>query len=229
MTDTGNGTVIEETVSIQKNGEMFTMASNTSYNMLSFNISTLPGRTISLNIIPLSSITSYKMLIKSDREPTYIDLISDGFRYPDEIPRSLFASYSYLKSEFSPLNSEDIRKIYLTPNNALSLSSNFSGVYYIGVSLDVTHTETKQVLRQLYPKCLGSDLSSCQEMLNIEVNIEVNHIGCFYWDEGNDTWSSQGCEVRINKIYHWSPMQTEKSQPEGKQIMQETRLTEFLA
>ena len=30
-------------------------------------------------------------------------------------------------------------------------------------------------------------------------------------------------------MYHWSPMQTEKSQPLGKRIMPETRFTEFTA
>ena len=34
---------------------------------------------------------------------------------------------------------------------------------------------------------------------------------------------------KINRIYHRSPMQTEKIQPEGKQIMPETRFTEFPA
>ena len=33
--------------------------------------------------------------------------------------------------------------------------------------------------------------------------------------------------LATNRIYHWSPMQTEKSQPEGKRIMPETRFTEF--
>ena len=33
----------------------------------------------------------------------------------------------------------------------------------------------------------------------------------------------------LNSIFHWSQMQTEKSQPEGKQIMPETRFTKFLA
>ena len=33
----------------------------------------------------------------------------------------------------------------------------------------------------------------------------------------------------INRIYHWSLMQTEKSQPEGKWMMPETRFTEFPA
>ena len=33
----------------------------------------------------------------------------------------------------------------------------------------------------------------------------------------------------INKIYHWSPMQTEKSQPEGKRIVPERRFTEVPA
>ena len=34
-------------------------------------------------------------------------------------------------------------------------------------------------------------------------------------------------EDEDNRIYHHSLMQTEKSQPEGKQIMLETRFTEF--
>ena len=30
-------------------------------------------------------------------------------------------------------------------------------------------------------------------------------------------------------VYHWSPMQIEKSKPKDKRIMPETRLTEFAA
>ena len=38
------------------------------------------------------------------------------------------------------------------------------------------------------------------------------------------------CSVNlINRIYHRSPMQNEKSQPEGKRIIPETRFTEFPA
>ena len=33
----------------------------------------------------------------------------------------------------------------------------------------------------------------------------------------------------IHRIYHRSPMQTKKSQPESKQIMSETRFAEFPA
>ena len=33
----------------------------------------------------------------------------------------------------------------------------------------------------------------------------------------------------IDRIYHWSPMQAEKSQPEGKRIMPETRFSQFPA
>ena len=35
--------------------------------------------------------------------------------------------------------------------------------------------------------------------------------------------------LKKNRIYLWSPMQTEKSQPEGKRIMPETRFTKFPA
>ena len=38
-----------------------------------------------------------------------------------------------------------------------------------------------------------------------------------------------GNTVEINRIYHRSLMQTEKSQPESKRIMPETRFTEFPA
>ena len=34
---------------------------------------------------------------------------------------------------------------------------------------------------------------------------------------------------QINRIYHRFPMKTEKSQPEGKRIMPETRFTDFRA
>ena len=35
--------------------------------------------------------------------------------------------------------------------------------------------------------------------------------------------------LQTNRICHWSPMQTERSQPEGKRVMPETRFTEFPA
>ena len=36
-------------------------------------------------------------------------------------------------------------------------------------------------------------------------------------------------KIRTNRICHRSPVQTEKSKPEGKWIMPETRFTEFPA
>ena len=35
--------------------------------------------------------------------------------------------------------------------------------------------------------------------------------------------------IETNRIYQWFLMQTEKSQPEGKRIMPETRFTKFPA
>ena len=34
---------------------------------------------------------------------------------------------------------------------------------------------------------------------------------------------------KTKRIYHWSPMQSEKSKPEGKLIILETRFTKFPA
>ena len=39
----------------------------------------------------------------------------------------------------------------------------------------------------------------------------------------------QLAECETNRIYHWSSIQTEKSQPEGEGIMPEMRFTEFPA
>ena len=47
--------------------------------------------------------------------------------------------------------------------------------------------------------------------------------------EPNITVSSASENWRKNRIYRRSPMQTEKSQPEGKGIMPERRFTEFPA
>ena len=35
--------------------------------------------------------------------------------------------------------------------------------------------------------------------------------------------------IETNRIYHWSPTQTETSQPEGKRIIPERKFTEFPA
>ena len=45
----------------------------------------------------------------------------------------------------------------------------------------------------------------------------------------NNVDSVQTLPSGTNRIYHWPLMQTEKSQPEGKRIMLETRFTEFPA
>ena len=44
-----------------------------------------------------------------------------------------------------------------------------------------------------------------------------------------DTVDTFGITTWINRIQHRSPMQTEKSQPDGKRIMPETRFSEFPA
>ena len=35
--------------------------------------------------------------------------------------------------------------------------------------------------------------------------------------------------VEVERIYHWSSMEIENSQPEGKRVMPQTRFTEFPA
>ena len=48
--------------------------------------------------------------------------------------------------------------------------------------------------------------------------------GFLLWMDEFPPWSG-----RLNRMYHRSPMRIEKSQPEGKRIMPDTRFTEFPA
>ena len=189
-------------VTIKKNRENLTdinpsnlTVDTSTPNMLSFNISAVPEKTASLEIVPLSNISSFKILIKSDGKPTYNEIIQEGFLYPDDIQYSDFANFEYFKNIYLPSSSEKGR-IYLTSNSSLS-RTNFSGTYYIGLALDLTHTETLETLQRDYPACLGSDKLDCVETVEVTIDIQTKQLGCLYWDEGNETWSSLGCEVRI--------------------------------
>ena len=164
-------------------------------NMLSINVSTVPDRTLSIDIAPVSNITSFKMLIKTDRKPSLDDILSEGFLYPEEIQHSQFANFKYLKWAYVPASPDAESTIYLTENSPLS-SSNFSGTYYIGLTMDLNHTQTLETLIENYRECLGSEVSDCSEVVNVTIDIQTKQLGCIYWEETNETWSSQGCEVR---------------------------------
>ena len=178
-------------------------------NMLSFNISANPGKTITLEIVPMSNITSLKMLIKTDKKPTLDEIIEQGFLYPHNTEHSMFARFEYLKTQFKPTTPEKKRMIYLTHNSLLS-SQNFSGVYYIGLTLDLNHTETLQALRQNYSAlynnsenvdCASNDPPICKQSIEVSIDIQTKQLSCIFWNETNETWSSNGCEVRVTVDY----------------------------
>ena len=52
-----------------------------------------------------------------------------------------------------------------------------------------------------------------------------NHQTIFFCERGY----SETSVFELDRIYHQPPMQTEKSQPEGKRIMPERRFSEFPA
>ena len=198
----------------------------TKHNILTFSITAVSDRTISLSIIPHGNTTSFKMLVKTDTKPTLDEIVLNGFLYPEDIPRWLFTSSNYTSytaefvpasnskndtSEFIQVSDEYQRRLYITPSNPLSMgnftgnftgdfnSSNtgiFSGVYYVGITLDLSDSETLLGLKQNYPTCLGSERTDCKEDVETTVEIQTSQLGCFYWDEAEDSWSSQGCEVR---------------------------------
>ena len=200
---------------------------DTKHNILTFNITAVFDRTISLSIVSLSNITSFKMLVKTNSKPTMEEIVEHGFLYPESVPRWMFASFNYTTytpefvstsnstndtAEFSQVSDEYQRKLYITPGNPLSIGNitdyftgdfnsnitgNFSGVYYFGITLDLQDSETLQELKQNYPDCLGSANTDCKEDVELQLKIQTSQLGCFYWDETEESWSSQGCEVRM--------------------------------
>ena len=172
-------------------------------NMLSFNITANLGRMITLKVVPLSNITSFKMLIKTDKKPTFDEIIEQGFLYPDEIEHSLFANFKYLKTAYLAATPDQEKTIILTHNSPLS-NKTFSGVYYIGLTIDLNHTETLQTLHQNYSSpqqndsnCVDSDPPVCKQLVEVTIDIQTKELGCIYWDETTETWSSEGCEVSM--------------------------------
>ena len=145
------------------------------------------------------------MLIRTDRKPSFDDIINEGFLYPDELQHSHFASFKYLQTNYTPASLDAERTIYITEDSPFLSSSNFSGTYYIGLTLDLNHTETVDTLIADYRDCLGSNVTDCSDVVNVTIDIQTKQLGCIYWVEGNKTWSSQGCEVRA-LFYHlnWS-------------------------
>ena len=187
-------------------------------NMLSFNISVDLERTVSLHIAALSNVTSYKMLIRTDHKPTFDEIIEEGFLYPEEkellfqeeillqeeqeilfseeLENSTYTNFTFIKSHSVPLTPYQERTIYLAPNNSL-WGESFSGVYYIGLTLDLEDNVTMLRLREDYPDCLWDDaIPGCKEIVNVTIDIQTLKLGCFYWDEEKDKWSGQGCEVQ---------------------------------
>ena len=206
ITGTSQSAVYTFPVVLQKADEnaTFVNAENITFdnsiaNMLSFNVSVEPEKTASLIIVPLSDITSYKMLIKTDSKPTLNEIVEDGFLYPEELVNTTFTDLKLLKRPFVPRNSYQERAIYLRPNNSL-WGQNFSGMYYIGLTLDIDHNITMQII-QSYSDCLwNDDKPNCKEIVYVKVDIQTLQLGCFYWDETSDKWANEGCEVRKNSL-----------------------------
>ena len=164
--------------------------------MLSFNVSAVADRTISINVAPVNNITSFKMLIKADRKPSFDEIVNEGFLYPEELQHSQFANFKYLQNVYTPAGPDTERTIYLTEDSPFLSSSNFSGTYYIGLTLDLNHTQTLEMLGKDYRECLGSEVAGCSEVVKVAIDIQTKQLGCIYWVEANETWSSDGCEVR---------------------------------
>ena len=95
----------------------------------------------------------------------------------------------------SPLSLGNLTDYY-AGNSSSNTTGNFSGVYYFGITLDLSDSETLLQLKENYPDCLGSARTDCTEDVVVDLEIQSSQLGCFYWDEVEDSWSSHGCEVK---------------------------------
>lgn len=159
-------------------------------NMIIFSVSAAPKKTISLKIVPAGSFTSYKMLIKTGQKPTLDEIVTDGFLYPEEIKYEQFAKFNYIKTTYQSTSPDAMGTVYLTYNSSLSTE-----VYYVGLTLDLNHTSTVEMLKQDYLTCSDGNETVCIDVVNVTIDIQTQQLGCLYWDEKSETWSSQGCEV----------------------------------
>lgn len=198
---------MEDSKDLQDQGAGNLTFDETRSSMMSFSIAAVSSRTIRISVTPLGNITNFKILIKTDKKPTLDEIINNGFLYPEEIPHSLFANFSFTQ-DYVPITDEEKRSLYVTPVNSIStnnytsdISSHFSGTYYIGLTLDLTHNETLLQLQQSYTSCLGSEQAGCKKVVEVPLTIQTSQLGCFYWDEDRDVWSAEGCEVRKMVIF----------------------------
>jgi len=86
--------------------------------------------------------------------------------------------------------------VYFSANS--SSTANASGVFYVGVGVDLADPITLQQLGALDPACLGSAGATCRARVEVGVQIHTHSLACRYWDTQLQQWTSAGCEAGVH-------------------------------
>lgn len=91
---------------------------------------------------------------------------------------------------------KDIKQILLTMYDSDEKLNKTGSYLHIGVGLDIAIAEVREILTERNPECLGNHKAPlCFAEVEVNITVSVNNLGCLYWDELIEDWTSSGLQV----------------------------------
>ncbi|KAL4227725.1 Polycystic kidney disease protein 1-like [Mactra antiquata] len=176
------------------------MFNQSESNFISFNFTVKPEITTVLELIPVSNIRKIKIHISDSIKPSFQNISNIGVLYPDELNAMNTELSDFKLTNLSAINMTN-NYIYITYKNS---SNTYSGVHYVGLTVDLIDNATLEDLRALDLDCIGNDTrTECETSVEIILKVKTKTLSCTYWDITLQQWKSDGCEV--------SPTSTDES------------------
>jgi hypothetical protein len=153
---------------------------------------TIPaGKTVILSLNTFFQISNLKIYIDELEKPNFDKLSDAGLTYPGDVEKF---NQNFSKFELTDKTPESANLIFLTYNSRNSV--NYTGTYYLGVTVDLNDSLSVQELRDLDAECIGNDtIADCETVVEVTVQVDTVTLSCTYWDTPTQTWSNRGCEV----------------------------------
>ena len=132
-----------------------------------------------------------KILIDELERPKFDNLSEAGMIYPGEVGKY---NQNFSKFELTNEMPESSNLIFFTYNKSMSI--NYTGTFFVGVTVDLNDSLSVEDLRDLDGECIGNDnVSDCRSTVELTIHVDTVTLSCTYWDTTSETWSNKGCEV----------------------------------
>ncbi|XP_052253740.1 uncharacterized protein LOC127860029 isoform X33 [Dreissena polymorpha] len=93
-------------------------------------------------------------------------------------------------------NQNSIKQILLTMYNSDEKLNKTGSYLHIGVGLDIDIAEVREIISERNKECLGNQTAIlCFAEVEVNISVSVNSLGCLYWDEEIEDWTSNGLQV----------------------------------